>query len=194
MILLDQGTVYSQERTVFCPSCGQENPAQARFCGTCGSILNAAATATPPVAAPPAVRYAGFWMRFAAAIIDSVIVVVGLVFVLAVRVFSPFYFVGFLNFVEYLFYLVVFFALPLLYYVLLTGLRGQTLGKMALGVKVIGEDGQAPGLGYAALRETVGKIVSTIALFLGFLWIAWEPGKRGWHDYIAGTHVIKTRG
>ncbi len=83
--------------------------------------------------------------------------------------------------------------LPILYFVLLTGLRGQTVGKMAVGVKVIGADGREPGVGYAALREVVGKFVSAIAFFLGFLWIAWDRDKQGWHDKIAGTRVVRVR-
>ena len=79
----------------------------------------------------------------------------------------------------------------MLYYVLLTGLRGQTVGKMALGIRVVRSDGQVPGLGYAVLREVVGKFVSVIALFLGFLWIAWDRERQGWHDMIAGTHVVR---
>ena len=82
-------------------------------------------------------------------------------------------------------------VLPVLYYVLLTGLRGQTVGKMALGIRVVRSDGQVPGLGYAVLREVVGKFVSVIALFLGFLWIAWDRERQGWHDMIAGTHVVR---
>jgi uncharacterized RDD family membrane protein YckC len=81
----------------------------------------------------------------------------------------------------------------LVYLVLMTGLKGQTLGKMAVGIRVVREDGSVPGLGYAALREVVGKFASTIALFLGFLWIARDPEKRGWHDHIAGTRVINVR-
>ena len=73
------------------------------------------------------------------------------------------------------------------------GIKGQTLGKMALGIKVIKRNGQALGLGQAALREVVGKFVSFIALCLGFLWVAWDPKKQGWHDKIAGTEVIKVR-
>ncbi len=83
--------------------------------------------------------------------------------------------------------------LPGVYFVLLTGLRGQTLGKMLLRIKVVDEAGQAPGLGRALLRESLGKFVSTIALGVGFLWVAWDREKQGWHDKIARTHVILVR-
>ncbi|MBI4337857.1 MAG: RDD family protein [Chloroflexi bacterium] len=77
------------------------------------------------------------------------------------------------------------------YYVLMTGLRGQTLGKMALGIKVVDERGQVPGVGRAALREVIGKFLSALALGLGFLWIAWDGKKQGWHDKIATTFVVR---
>ena len=48
-------------------------------------------------------------------------------------------------------------------------------------------------MGYAVLREIVGKFVSAIAFFLGFLWIGWDGRKQGWHDKIAGTHVVRAR-
>ena len=135
-------------------------------------------TIAPPQPAPPiappyaAVEYAGFWIRLVASIIDLVIVLIGLALL---SVLAPDSLTGL--------------ALSALYYVLLTGLRGQTVGKMTLGIRVVRADGRLPGLGYAALREVVGKFVSAIALFLGFLWIAWDREKQGWHDKIAGTRA-----
>jgi uncharacterized RDD family membrane protein YckC len=62
---------------------------------------------------------------------------------------------------------------------------------MLVGVKVVNAQGDIPGLRRAALREILGKIISAIVLFLGFLWIAWDRQKQGWHDKIAGTYVVK---
>ena len=84
-------------------------------------------------------------------------------------------------------------ALPGLYYVLLTGLKGGTVGKMAVGVVVINTDRRPPGLKSAILRETVGKLASTVPLLLGFMTIVWDPEKRAWHDKLAGTRVVKAR-
>ena len=81
--------------------------------------------------------------------------------------------------------------LSILYYVLLIGLKGQTLGKMALHIMVIDARGNAPGIWRAILREVIGKLVSTVVLLLGYLWIIWDREKRGWHDYIAGTWVVR---
>lgn len=80
-----------------------------------------------------------------------------------------------------------------LYYVYFTGSRGQTLGKMALGIKVVKADTQeVPGYTSAFLRETIGKFVSSLILALGYLWMIWDPKKQTWHDKIANTIVIRT--
>ena len=81
--------------------------------------------------------------------------------------------------------------LPLAYYWLMIGLRGQTLGKMICSIKVVKTDGKPVGLGYAALREIIGKWVSAIVLMIGFIMIAFDPQKQGLHDKIASTHVLK---
>ena len=78
------------------------------------------------------------------------------------------------------------------YYIYFIGSRGQTPGKMAMGVKVIRKDGITPvGYGKAFMREFVGKFISSIVLALGYLWIIWDKEKQGWHDKIAGTIVVK---
>ena len=81
-----------------------------------------------------------------------------------------------------------------MYYVALTGLKGQTLGKMALGIMVVNAQGEPPGIRRAAFREIVGKFVSEIAIFLGYLWVGWDKKKRGWHDHIASTYVVRAPG
>lgn len=158
-----------------CKVCGQDNPPEARFCAKCGATLVAEVEA-PAAAAAAAAAYMGFWIRFGAAIIDGVIISL-ISSVLQWLAHWPEIVFGIL--------------LPLLYYWLFTGLRGQTPGKMALGIKVVNAQGDRPGLGVAAMREILGKLISTIVLCLGFLWIAWDKQKRGWHDTIAGTYVVK---
>lgn len=67
---------------------------------------------------------------------------------------------------------------------------GQTLGKMALGIKVISVDGSPVSWGKALLRY-LGYIVSSLVVFLGFIWVAFDPQRQGWHDKIAGTYVVR---
>jgi uncharacterized RDD family membrane protein YckC len=75
------------------------------------------------------------------------------------------------------------------YHVSFWATTGQTLGKMALGIKVISTDGSPVSWGRALLRY-LGYIVSGLVLALGFLWIAFDPQRQGWHDKIAGTYVV----
>jgi uncharacterized RDD family membrane protein YckC len=127
----------------------------------------------------------GFWIRFGAAIIDSIAVWL-LSVVLSLMLLSDI--VGY----RYSFLAsFLWFPLPWLYFWLFTGLKGQTPGKMAVGIKVINAKGSVPGLGRAALREIPAKIVSAIVIFLGFLWIIWDGQKQGWHDKMAGTYVVR---
>jgi uncharacterized RDD family membrane protein YckC len=81
------------------------------------------------------------------------------------------------------------FILYFAYYCGMLGLCGQTLGKMALGVRVVAADGGNPSLWVAFLREIVGKTVSGIPLSLGYFWMLWDGEQQTWHDKIAGTHV-----
>ena len=39
----------------------------------------------------------------------------------------------------------------------------------------------------------IGDYIAMLPLFLGILWVAWDPRKQGWHDKIAGTVVIRSR-
>jgi len=180
---------------VRCKSCGHDNPAEAHFCANCGSNLVAAieqslpAEITDAETAMPAaaVEYMGFWVRFGAAIIDGVII--SLIFSLLSR--FAFDFFRRLFFTSELLVLLLVISLPWLYHWLFIGLKGQTLGKMAAGIKVVNATGSIPGLGSAALREVLGKSISFMALCLGFLWIIWDGWKQGWHDKIANTCVVR---
>lgn len=67
---------------------------------------------------------------------------------------------------------------------------GQTVGKKAMGIKVVKADGTPFGLVPAIIRY-VGYIISGIVILLGFIWILFDPDKQGWHDKIAGTYVVK---
>ena len=82
-------------------------------------------------------------------------------------------------------------VLFLLYFTLLTGEGGQTLGKMLLGIRVQGMDGSPVGYGRAFIRA-FGYFVSIFFMtFLGFLWALWDRRNQAWHDKIAGTRVVK---
>jgi len=83
--------------------------------------------------------------------------------------------------------------LKMTYFTYFHGTLGQTPGKKLLGLKVIEINGEEMTLGLAFLRW-VGYILSKLPLFLGFIWIGIDGRKQGWHDKIAGTCVIRTKG
>ncbi len=68
---------------------------------------------------------------------------------------------------------------------------GATVGKMALGLKVVSSDGKILTPTQIALRETLGKLISGYVLLLGFIWILFDNRRQGWHDKIAKTLVVK---
>jgi uncharacterized RDD family membrane protein YckC len=67
---------------------------------------------------------------------------------------------------------------------------GQTVGKRALGIRVIDFTAGGPiGFGRGLLRY-LARLLSTIACFLGYFWMLWDKEKQCWHDKIATTVVV----
>jgi len=141
---------------------------------------------TPPLYASEegSPEYAGFVVRAGAWLIDTIVVTVFLLFARAVSPSLWWWLWG-----DGLFT----YLLPGAYYVLLTGLRGQTIGKIAVGIRVVNVEGRPPGIWYAFLREIIGKLVSGLFCMLGYLWVIWDSEKQAWHDKIARTHVVRIR-
>lgn len=82
--------------------------------------------------------------------------------------------------------------MSLLYFTSFHGSIGQTPGKKMLGLMVVRQTRDRMTWGVAFLRWA-GYLVSAIPLGLGFLWIAVDRKKQGWHDKIAGTLVIRVQ-
>lgn len=153
------------------------------------------ATAELPTVAPIAANAAllpkaGFWVRFVAVLIDSLLVSV----VQGVCGFFLGLIGGEMANEELLLVGVSFMfgsVVSIAYYVFFTGYCGQTPGKMALRIKVIRTDGSDLSYGRAFLREAVGKFISALILFIGYLMAAFDAQKQGLHDRMADTYVIK---
>lgn len=77
------------------------------------------------------------------------------------------------------------------YNVAMVGIFGATIGKMALGLKVVQADLEKPDWLTVIVREIVGKTISLILLGFGFLMVIWDDKRQGLHDKIAETIVIK---
>jgi uncharacterized RDD family membrane protein YckC len=70
------------------------------------------------------------------------------------------------------------------------GPKGQTLGKMALGIRVVDFSTGGPiGYGRGVVRY-LGRILSGIVFLLGYLWMLWDKEKQTWHEKIATTVVV----
>jgi uncharacterized RDD family membrane protein YckC len=145
--------------------------------------------------------YGGFWRRFIAAFIDQIILgaVYSLLFFLgAMAGISGFSLSAYqlssdaiLKTTGGLIILYHAFCgiINMTYFTWFHGVGGRTPGKMAMGLKVIQASGQEMTPGVAFLRW-VGYIVSSLVFCLGYIWVAFDPQKQGWHDKIAGTVVI----
>lgn len=143
--------------------------------------------------------YSGFWRRFAASFIDGIIVGIAQAFLGGVLgiAFLPISTVSNSELVASSIATTsssIAMIVSILYYVILIGKKGQTFGKMALGIKVVKVDtNQVPGIGGAVIREVVGKFLSAIILGIGYLWMIWDPKKQALHDKIASTVVIRVK-
>jgi len=71
--------------------------------------------------------------------------------------------------------------------------RGQTLGKMVVGISIIMRDGRPARLGSIVNRNLLGYALTVITLGIGFLIAAVNGTGRALHDYIAGTIVVRAR-
>lgn len=149
---------------------------------------------------------AGFWIRVAAYMIDYFIIG---------AIMTPIYFVAFIVaaavtgaaqgagqpvsdeaagamlMMAYLFLAPVAMAAGWLYYGLFQKYKGGTPGKLALGLRVVhAETGQ-----FLTFWHSVGRIfayvLSAIPLYVGFMMVGFRSDKRGLHDLVASTRVIK---
>lgn len=76
------------------------------------------------------------------------------------------------------------------YFLFFWSLSGQTLGKLLTGSRVVDRKGGALGFGRAALR-LFATLLAALPLAAGFIGLWTDAERRGWHDRIAGTKVIR---
>jgi uncharacterized RDD family membrane protein YckC len=83
-----------------------------------------------------------------------------------------------------------FFLLLLVYHVVFWTLKATTIGGILFNLRVIKTDGTPVGFGDATIRG-LSAILSLVVLFLGAIWILFDPDRQAWHDRFAGTFVVK---
>jgi uncharacterized RDD family membrane protein YckC len=150
--------------------------------GTPGVAPAAAATTVPPPVALTALPRAGFWVRFGALMIDIILVgiVAGIVDSHVPR---------FLHSDGPQLFLVLLGA----YAAVMWKLRATTVGGIVCGLRVVRTDGREIDWATAVVRAAA-SFLSLVVAFLGFIWVAFDDGKQSWHDKIAGTTVVHSRG
>ncbi len=131
--------------------------------------------------------YAGFGPRLLAYLVDSFFLfVLSLIAYLLVHGFNP----PVVGYDQNPIYGMTKNFLIFLYFVGYWAIDGKTPGKSLLGLKIINEKTNLhPGLARSALRF-FGYLLSSIPLFLGFLWSIWHPQNKTWHDMLSGTIVV----
>jgi uncharacterized RDD family membrane protein YckC len=196
---------------MFCTKCGAQNPEEASFCHSCGTALPTAGIAPPVVAiaptpaptpARPPVQYAGFWRRFVAIIIDSLILSIPtglLALILGFRASSLFANAGGdMVDVESILALVagamwiaaLASVIQWIYFAAFESSHFQaTPGKMALGIIVTDTEGRRISFGRASGRF-FGKFLSKVILYIGYMMAGWTQRKQALHDILADCLVV----
>ncbi|KPJ96480.1 MAG: hypothetical protein AMJ55_02035 [Gammaproteobacteria bacterium SG8_15] len=125
--------------------------------------------------------YAGFWRRLSAALIDSVIYSVLISLLIGPAYANP----NLQNF-EGMVGAVIMFVATIALWVRYQG----TPGKLLLGCQIVDAYSGDPMSYKQAVIRYLGYFVSVMTLFVGFLWIAWDKRKQGFHDKMANTVVV----
>ena len=134
-------------------------------------------------------QYAGFWIRLAATLIDVII----LLFVIGIPltlIYGEVYWTSdtlYFGIWDVLLNYVLPFVATIWFWLRFLG----TPGKMLVKIKIVDANtGNKMSVGQAIGRY-FAYIISSIPFGLGFIWIAFDKKKQGWHDKLAGTVVIK---
>ena len=88
-------------------------------------------------------------------------------------------------------FFITFLLLHMVYFTIFHTLTGQTIGKMIMGIMVVGDGNKLTSPAAAFLRWT-GYVLSFVPLATGFLWAAVDKDQCAWHDRLARTRVIST--
>lgn len=135
--------------------------------------------------APTQVEYVGFWARVGASLIDTIAM---LFLVVPAMVW---YFGSDWAYAEGLTALTINWVLPALAVLVFWLARGATPGKMAISAVIVDAQTLAAPTPAKLVIRYLGYYVSTVPLGLGFLWVAFDDRKQGWHDKMANTVVIR---
>ena len=211
---------------MFCSRCGATVQEGTRFCQSCGQEVGAAVVTAPPTAAPmsapappspifaatvPApLPYAGFWVRFAAYLIDGLILGIpfGIIFIALIFMFGglgalmhrnpqadPHEVAALLGPLFLMFWLAFLIALVIqwLYFAgMESSARQATIGKSVMSLRVTNYEGQRISFGHATGRFFAKLVSGLIPFAIGYIMAGFTEKKQALHDMIAGTLVLKS--
>lgn len=135
-------------------------------------------------------EYAGFGVRLLASLIDTLLLAT-VTYPVLFMIYGADYFTnsdssGFFD-------IVLTYIFPFIAVILFWVSKRATPGKLALDLQVVDADtGDSLSIEQSIIRY-VGYIVSAIVLCLGFVWIAFDSRKQGWHDKLSNTVVIRSK-
>jgi uncharacterized RDD family membrane protein YckC len=133
-------------------------------------------------------KEAGFWMRFWALLIDTMLVSA----VIGICINPLFYLfdwdLGATNWYAPIVVIsgVIYYA----YFILMTKFFAQTVGKMIFGLKVRTDSGAPLDWSTVVFREGVGRFISNTFMKLPYLIVVFTPQHKALHDYAADTIVV----
>ena len=140
-------------------------------------------------------NYAGFWVRLAAYVIDSAIVAIGLLVVRLAWIGVGALISGTILDGNVLFHYslkdIVLYIFKVMYFVLLTWCTGTTIGKRLMNLRVVSAD-RNEKLSFVDVlyRETVGRFLCGISIWIGYIIVGIDKEKRGFHDMLCDTRVV----
>lgn len=166
---------------MFCQYCGCELPNDAKFCNACGKPLESSAVAK-------GTQFAGFWVRFTAAMIDIVILLIPCLLVSFLLRASFRHGNPLVDFANPIMSTAIWWA----YSAVLQSSKWQaTLGKKILGLKVC--DYQGVRISFArASGRFFASYLSALLVGIGFIMVAFTRNKQGLHDFMAKTLVVRS--
>lgn len=195
---------------MYCRNCGEKLAENTNFCSSCGAkVRNGEEKLAEPKAkktepsinqdfkveeddkikkarqedkSKEKVELAGFWIRVIAQILDGIIMGIPIfIIILIIETIAP----GIGSILSY-------FVYPIATILFWVNWNGQTPGKRILNLRIISNNYNKTTLGTAVLRY-VGYVFSFIIIGIGYIMVGFHSEKKGLHDLIANTYVIREK-
>lgn len=200
---VDENSIPSGKVVVKCPKCEKTFDYQKG-----DFVFSATMAENNNIGVENGFKYAGFWIRLLAYIIDSLLLLILFAFpmIFLKQGFNPEKIIEkiesgdlsvLLNISFFMITFIIIIIFSIGYYIISWSKWGKTFGMKILGIKVVDNEGKNISMGKAFLRWLMGYFLPGIIPYVGVLlylalgiMIAVDNKKQGWHDKIAGSYVI----